>query len=141
MPKTREIAQYQDPVLARIYDEGATVTPKPVKAEVRVMDRRPRREYKLPDLGLRSDKSFVMNGQTVSLPIGVETALTVAEIKQVAKVYRGMVMFVKNGEGWEQVRDDEKVSLSQPQKFESREPPKPDPIIQEFRSTPHYSTD
>ncbi len=141
MPKTQEVVEYQDPVLAKIYGNETVTRPKPVKAQVRVLDHSPRREYKLPDLGLRSDKFFVMNGKKINLPVGVDTALTVAEIKQVSKVYRGMVVFVKNGNGWEQVRDNQKISLDQPQRLETRKPPKPDPVIQEFRSVQHYNTD
>jgi hypothetical protein len=141
MPGTQEIVEYQDPVLARIYGDRVTTRPKPVKAEVRVLDQRPRRKYTLPDLGLRSDKFFVMNGKKINLPVGVDSNLTAAEVKEVAKVYRGMVVFAMNGNGWEQVRDNEKISLDQPQRLETREPPKPDPVIHEFRAAPHYNTD
>jgi hypothetical protein len=141
MPKTQEITQYQDPVLARIYGNETVTRREPVKVGVRVLEERPKREYKLPNLGLRSDKFFVMNGKKINLPVGVDANLTAAQVKQVAKVYRGMVVFAKNGNGWEQVRDNEKIDLNQPHKFETREPPKPDPVIQEFRSVQHYNTD
>jgi hypothetical protein len=141
MPGTQEIVRYQDPVLARIYGNETTTRPKPVKAEVRVLDQRPKGHYKLPNLRLRSDKSFVMNGQKVNLPVGVDATLTVAEIKQVAGVYRGMVVFVSDGKSWKQVRDTEKIDLTRPQELESREPPKPDPVLHEFKSIPHTYTD
>ena len=90
----------------------------------------------VPRIRIRLEEGSVkVNGRKVSIPIGLAGRMTGKNFKELANIYKGDVLYIRQPGGLQRIRDAETVEVVPDAKFtHSRPAPK-------MRSTPWYGTD
>ena len=87
-------------------------------------------------LSLRDGRTGTVNGTEVQVPHGIARRVTAGAIKALAGLYRGMILFMAVGDGWQRLQDTEVVDLSDRQDYRAEDPPRP-----AFTATPRLNLD
>ena len=88
----------------------------------------------------KSERSLVVDGREVRIPPEVKRKMSVAALKSLAEIYRGLVVFMQEGNAWKRMKDSDVIDMEGKQNFQAREEvvPKSKP---KFRSAPGFRLD
>ncbi|MFB0562983.1 MAG: hypothetical protein ACETWM_17430 [Candidatus Lokiarchaeia archaeon] len=90
-------------------------------------------------LPVKRERSLVVNGKEVDIPTEVKRRMTVAALKVLAEIYRGLAVFIETGNGWQRLRDSDVIDIEAKPAFQAKE------VVPEnrpkFRTTPGFRHD
>lgn len=90
-------------------------------------------------LPVKRERSLVVNGKEVDIPPEVKRRMTVAALKVMAEIYRGLAVFIETGNGWQRLRDSDVIDIEAKPAFQAKEvAPENRP---KFRTTPGFRHD
>ena len=89
---------------------------------------------------VKRERSLVVDNKEVEIPPEVKRRMTVAALKVLAEIYRGLVVFVQTGNGWKRLKDSDVIDLEGKPAFQSKKEVLPE-TRPKFRSTPGFRLD
>lgn len=63
-----------------------------------------------------------IDGEKVSVPVGVGRSLTGRAVKALCKKYKGLLLFLKSGKSWQRIGDKDVVEIADESQFRTERP-------------------
>ena len=92
----------------------------------------------IESLPVKRERSLVVDNKEVEIPPEVERRMTVAALKVLAEIYRGLVVFMQTRKGWKRLKDNDVIELEGKQAFQAKKEVVP---ANNFRSAPGFRLD
>jgi hypothetical protein len=92
------------------------------------------------DFPVKRERIVVVDNKEIQVPPEVKRKMTVAALKILAEIYRGLVVFMQTGNGWKKMRDSDVIEMEGDKNFQSRKEVVPVNNTR-FKSVPGFRLD